>query len=121
VILAKEGGKLLCETIQTWIIDESSSFDFQDDTQATFCKKITKGMGEVTIDPRNLPKGNEAYEIYRKICAFDGWPGTFFFYNNKRIKIIKANIANGGNLEIQSVIPEGKKEMNFEVFLKNSH
>lgn len=87
----------------------------QDHTQATFCTKITKEMGELIVDPYNLPHGDEAISMYRKICAFDGWPGTFFFYNGKRIKIIAAHIENNA-LCITRIIPEGKKEMDFIAF-----
>lgn len=120
--LAHQGGLLLADCIPKWIKGEITPQE-QNHEEATYCKKITKDMGELHIDPLNLPTGEDAYKVYLKICAFNGWPGTFFFYNGKRIKITEAYLAYVTNdtdqsLVIHKVIPEGKKEMDFEVFLK---
>ncbi len=114
--LGRISGCLLVEAMQKLPTGEIAEKE-QDHEQATFCTKITKEMGEIKIDPHNLPHGSEALSLYAKICAFDGWPGTFFFYNNKRIKIVTAEIRND-TLTIQRVIPEGKKEIDFDTFLK---
>ncbi len=89
----------------------------QDHSKATFCTKITKEMAELQIDPHNLPTGDEAMSVYRKICAFDGWPTAFFFHNGKRVKIISAKLSQG-TLQLIRVIPEGKKEMDFQSFIQ---
>ncbi len=84
---------------------------------ATRCTKIIKDMGEITLDPYNLPTGDEALALYRKICAFDGWPGTFFFYNQKRIKIITATYTpDTKTIAINRIIPEGKPETDFGTY-----
>lgn len=91
----------------------------QDHTKATFCTKITKDMAELNIDPHHLPTGPEALAIYRKICAFDGWPGTFFFHAGKRIKITNAtHDADKEILNITHVVPEGKKEVEWNQWLQ---
>ena len=67
----------------------------------------------------------DAYTNYLKIRAFEGWPGTYFFAEKKensasqriRVKIVDADFKNG-KLTITRVIPEGKKEMSFEDFLR---
>ncbi|MFA6355202.1 MAG: methionyl-tRNA formyltransferase [Candidatus Paceibacterota bacterium] len=74
----------------------------QDETLATFCKKIKKEDGEINID------GN-AKENWNKYRAYSGWPGVFFFQNGKRIKITKAKYENS-SFVIEKVIREGKKE-----------
>lgn len=90
----------------------------QDHGEATYCTKITKDMAELQLNPHQLPIDTEALAIYRKICAFDGWPGTFFFYNGARIKITSADYhPEPGVLTINRVIPEGKKEMAFSDWL----
>lgn len=112
--LARSGGKLLAETIPAWIQGEITPFE-QNHTEATFSEKITKEMGLINLadDPElNL----------RKIRAFDGWPGTFFFHTNAqgvsvRIKIIDAAIIDG-KLTIQKIIPEGKNEMNYADYIR---
>jgi methionyl-tRNA formyltransferase len=114
--LAHQGGLLLCDIIPKWIAGEITPEE-QDHNQATFCGKITKEMGELKIDPHNLPIDDEAYQIVLKVSAFDGWPGTFFFHEGKRIKIVDAGMSSD-TLAISRVIPEGKKEMLFSEWAK---
>lgn len=117
-ILARQGGRLLAQVIAN--LQEGSIIPKeQDHTEATFSKKITKEMGQLQIDPFDLPTGKEAREAYLKICAFDGWPGTFFFFQGKRIKIASAKL-HTDKLQIERIIPEGKKEMDFDTFIKNA-
>jgi len=91
----------------------------QDHTQATFCTKITKDMAEVKFDPRALPIGPEALVLYRKICAFDGWPTAFFYHQGKRIKIIDATYNTATEtLTINRIVPEGKREIAWTEYFK---
>ncbi len=89
----------------------------QNHSIATFCTKITKDMAELHIDPYNLPSGEEAVATYRKICAFDGWPETFFIHEGKRFKIKAAHIDND-SLVIDRIVPEGKNETDFSNYFK---
>lgn len=114
--LADLGGTLLAETIPKWVAGEIQT-KAQDHTHATFSSKITKEMSELTINPRQLPTGSEAYEIFLKICAYDGWPGTFFIHSGKRVKIGEASLSTNGTLVMNTVIPEGKKECPFKTYL----
>lgn len=91
----------------------------QEDAQATFCTKIAKDMAQLDIDPNNLPTGDDALAMYRKICAFDGWPETFFMHDGKRIKIKQASLTPTGNLEITRIIPEGKNEQDWNQYFNN--
>lgn len=113
-LLARSGGKLLARVIPKWIAGEITPKE-QEHSKATYSKKITKDMGLIDLS------GDPA-ENLRKIRAFDGWPGTYFFYqkNGKdiRVKVLDAVIEQGV-LHIKKVIPEGKSEMDFETF-KNS-
>ncbi len=90
----------------------------QDHDAATFCTKISKEMGQLQIDPLHLPTGAEALAVYHKICAFDGWPETFFIYNGKRIKIKSARLTETGELEILRIVPEGKNETDFRTYFR---
>ena len=111
--LAGKGGKLLAETIPKWLAREIKPIP-QDDSQATFCQKITKEDGLIDLN-------GDSRQNFLKIQAFAGWPGAYFFVeqNGKKIrmKITKASFVSG-QLKIESVIPEGKKEMNYEDFLR---
>lgn len=113
-LLARHGGRLLAEVLPKWIRGGRTAHE-QDHTKATYCTKITKDMGEI-----NLTDNPE--ENLRKIRAFEGWPGTFFFVvkNGKRVrvKITDAERSPDGSLRILRVIPEGKKEMSYEDFVR---
>jgi len=109
--LAEEGGKLLAETLPKWLAGEIKPIP-QDNSQATFCQKITKEDGLIDLN-------SDSRQNFLKIQAFAGWPGAYFFVeqNGKKIrmKITKASFVNG-QLKIESVIPEGKKETPFSQF-----
>lgn len=102
--LIKIGGDLLCKIIPD-IVNKKIKGKIQDETKATFCKKIKKEYGEID------PNGN-AMDNWNKYRAYYGWPGVFFFKDGKRIKITKAKYENNSFI-IERVIPEGKKEMDY--------
>jgi methionyl-tRNA formyltransferase len=113
--LARIAGDLLVDVMNKLPANEITPTE-QDHKAATFCTKITKDMAEVAINPAALPTGDEAFTLYRKICAFDGWPGAFFIHDGKRIKIKKAALLPDGQLSILRIIPEGKKEMDWQQY-----
>jgi methionyl-tRNA formyltransferase len=111
--MAREGGKLLATILPDWTLGKLPEAS-QDHSQATYTKKIEKeeGLIDLHADP---------YENYKKIQAYYGWPGTYFFelYKGKKIRvIIKEAKFSDQKLEITRVIPEGKKEMNYVDFKK---
>ena len=110
-LLSKEGAELLALTLPKWIKGEIEPKE-QDHTKATYCKEFTKSDGEIDLN-------NDQYQNYLKICALDGWPGSYFFITQGdkqiRIKITEAEFKDN-KLIIKKVIPEGKKEMTFEDF-----
>ena len=112
-ILARAGGKLLAEVIPPWI-ERTLKAEPQEHAKATFTKKIRKEDGLLDISA-------DDYKNYLKFCAYDGWPGTYFFTKrngkNVRVKIIDAEYTNGSFL-ITRIIPEGKKEMAYEDFMR---
>lgn len=114
--LARMCGDLLVDTMQKLPTGTVTPTE-QNHAEATFCTKITKDMAELSFDPHQLPTGDTALEAYRKICAFDGWPETFFMHQGKRVKIKSARLAENGSLQLMRVVPEGKKEMDFNQFL----
>ena len=105
-MLSREGGKLLAEVFMQWL-DGKITPEPQNHKQATFCHFLSKRDGEIL-------ETDSDYEKYLKFCAYDGWPGTFFFDSNKkRIKITQAHLNEVGEFIIDRVIPEGKKEMDY--------
>lgn len=57
----------------------------QDHSKATYTKIIKKQDGEIDWN-------KSAQEIERQIRAYHIWPTSFFFWNNKRIKVIKSDV-----------------------------
>ncbi len=114
VLLAKKGGALLAKILPDWI-QGTITPEEQNHTEATYTQKITKEMGLIDLH-------SDPYQNLLKIRAFDGWPGTYFFHERNdqhiRVKIVDATIENS-ILKITRVIPEGKKEMDYDVFLKS--
>ena len=113
--LIKLGGEALCSVIPD-IYSKNINPKYQEEEKATFCKKIKKEDG--LINPSINQKEN-----YNKYRAFYGWPGVYFFTqkDNKdiRIKIVKAKYENDSFI-IERVIPEGKKEISYQDFLKSN-
>jgi len=109
--LAHIGGEMLARTIPLWISKEIDEQE-QDHEMATFTKKISKEIGEI-----NLKEDNR--KNFLKIKALNPWPGAFFFIKKDdkeiRVKITEASWIND-SLQIDKVIPEGKKEMDYSVF-----
>jgi methionyl-tRNA formyltransferase len=79
--LAQVGAQLLMETLPLWL-DARIKPQPQEESCASYSKVITKGDGE--MDWR-LP----AQELWRRVRAFDPWPGCFTLWRGKRLKIIK--------------------------------
>jgi methionyl-tRNA formyltransferase len=111
--LARMGGTLLADVLPDWLAGTLAP-ETQDDAHATYCTKITKDMA--CIDLNDAPQTN-----LRKIRAFDGWPGAYYFHEKDgmyiRVKIVDAKIREGA-LVLTRVTPEGKKEMPYEDFLR---
>ncbi len=115
--LIKIGGELLVKILKTPSADGHSPFaggEEQDESQATFCKKIKKEDG--LLDLNDNPIKN-----YNKFRAYAFWPRTFFFarrslgeggFSNKRITITKARLENGQFI-IEKIIPENGKEVDY--------
>lgn len=113
-ILAHEGALLFMKIYKDWN-EGILTAQKQDDSIATYCKKIEKEDGLLDIDINDFSKN--AKENILKTRAFEGWPLTYFFINQKRIIIKKASYKDNKFI-IEKVLPEGKKEMVFEDFLR---
>jgi len=108
-ILGKEGGKLLAEILPDYMLGKTAEKE-QDHSIATFSRKIEKSDGEINLS-------DDAETNLRKILAYHAWPGAYFFHGGKRIIVKRAHIENG-KLVFEQVVPEGRKEMPYQDFLK---
>jgi len=89
----------------------------QDEHLASYCKKIKKEDGLIDIHDNSIVN-------YRKFRAYFSWPRTYFFAlrkndTSKKIRVIISSAEFKENqFAITKVIPEGKKEMSFDQFVK---
>lgn len=60
----------------------------QDETQISFAPSFIKQDGLIDVFK------SEAIEIERKVRAFNPWPGTYCFLNNKRIKVLETELSS---------------------------
>lgn len=109
--LIKIGGELLVKTLPKIISGEIKEIE-QNENEATFTKKMKKEDG--LLDLNDDPVKN-----YNKFRAYAHWPRTFFFKDGKRIIITAAELDNNKFI-IKKVLPEGKKEIKYEEFLKSN-
>lgn len=115
-MLAQIGGDMLARTIPQFLAGEITPRE-QEHAIATYTKKFEKADAELLLNLSNLPTGKEATDILRKINAFAGMADCFFFDNGKRVKIKAAGLTTDGQLELLRVTPEGKKEIDFSIYL----
>jgi len=107
--LIKIGGELLVKTLPNYIENKIKLIS-QNENEASYCKKIKKEDGLINLDDNDIKN-------YNKFRAYNFWPRTFFFKNEKRIIITEAKLENNKFI-IKKVLPEGKKEINWEEFKK---
>ena len=103
--LIKIGGELLVKTLPNFIENKITPIP-QDETQATYCKKIKKEDGLINLN-------DDGIKNYNRFRAYAPWPRTFFFKKSKRIIITDAKLENG-EFKILKIIPEGGKEMEYK-------
>lgn len=126
--LAKLGAELLAETVAL-IAEGKAPRTKQDETKATYAKKITKEDGRIDWT-------RPAVEIERRIRAFNPWPSAYTQLGGLMLKIWKAEVVEGasGNpgevltnfvvatghdgLCILELQPANGKRMNAEAFLR---
>lgn len=120
-ILAEEGAEMFIEVAPKWLKGEIEAKK-QDDSKATICGKIEKEDGLIDLN-------DDPYKNLLKIKAYQGWPTAYFFFerrsdgsggsNKIRVIITDATIENN-LLKILKVIPEGKRVMPYEDFLRGN-
>lgn len=113
-LLAREGGRLLAQVLLPWMRGDIDAHE-QNHDLATYSKKFTKDDGRLDLSA-------DPYANLLKIRAFEGWPGTYAFFERGgktiRVAILDAELKNG-TLSITRVKPEGKNEMTYADFLRS--
>lgn len=105
--LADLAGDMLIETLPRFMIGKIEP-EAQDDSQATYTRKFSTEDGYV--DPKDLEKaqngGQNALEILRKIRALNPEPGVYTMLDNKRTKLLDAEIRDN-KLVLKEIQKEG--------------
>ncbi|MDE2213330.1 MAG: methionyl-tRNA formyltransferase [Patescibacteria group bacterium] len=114
-LLATEGGTLLAETLPEWLKGDIKA-EPQEESAATDTKKFIDEDARINLtgDPR---------KEFLKIQAFDESPRAHFFAHDASGKQIRVNILEAelrdSSLILTKVVPEGKREMSWEEFLRS--
>lgn len=67
------------------ILENNLSYTTQDESKVTFAPTLKKEMGKIDF------KNSTYEEINNLVRAFDPWPGTYCFLDDKRLKIKKVS------------------------------
>lgn len=123
--LGRAGGQILATLLPLWIQGEVEEKP-QDHGGATYIKLIKKEDGLINLD-------DPAENNLKKVLAYSTWPGAYMFFSAKggsaspgggkrreiRIVVKDAQIVEGKFVPTR-VIPAGKKEMNWQDFLRGN-
>lgn len=85
-ITATIGARLLLSTLNN-ISNNTIQLTHQDNTQATYCKKITKESAKIDWN-------NTATAIHNKIRAYNPTPVAYTEINNRRLRIWQSSVIN---------------------------
>jgi len=98
------GSRLLLEVLSHWFRSELAPQP-QDEAEATYCTEITKKEGEIDWH-------QPAIALWRRVRAFNPWPGCYTMWRGRRLKIIEAvPLLQERTLKVGQVVvlPEGSK------------
>lgn len=73
----------------------------QDEEKASYAPIIKKEMAELDFENKT------ANEIHNAVRGYYSWPCAYFFLENKRVKVIKAAVADCTNAKAGTVIKSG--------------
>ncbi len=99
-VMAKVAAAAVTEALDA-IEDGTAEFVPQNEAEASYCKKLKKSDGAVDFN-------ESAHVILNKIRAYYGFPGSYFYYGGKLIKILRAEFcaAQGAPGEILTADPK---------------
>lgn len=134
--LALRGALLLSDCIVDYLKGRLQAIP-QNESQATYVKLLTREDGR--LDPTQ----QTAAEMERMMRAYDPWPGTYYEWNGRRIKILQAVLGkktegfpgarviengqpalvsmDGVSLLLTRVVPDGKKPMDGSAYGRGHH
>ena len=106
--LSKIAAQLLPEVLRRWTGGEITPKP-QNEAEATYSVPITKEEGEINWHL-------SAVEIWRRVRAFQPWPGSYTRWGGKRLEIIEAvPLPEGGSLVVGQVVALNREGAGFGV------
>ncbi len=106
--LSKIAAQLLPEVLRRWAGGEITPQP-QNEAEATYSAPITKEEGEINWHL-------SAVEIWRRVRAFQPWPGSYTRWGGKRLEIIEAvPLPEGGSLAVGQVVALNRERAGFGV------
>lgn len=112
-LLGTEGATMLSSLLPAWIKGTIQP-TAQNHSEATYTKKFEKADGEITME-------DTPYQRYLKFQAFYDSIGIYYFdtVQGKRVRIkITDATYESDTFVIKKVIPEGKKEMSYDTYMR---
>ena len=107
--LSQVAARLLPEVLVRWTRGEITPQP-QNEAQATYSGTITKEAGEIDW---HLP----ALDIWRRVRAFQPWPGCYTTWQGRRLEIIEATpLLAEESLEVGQVVATNKEGVAFGVY-----
>ena len=101
----KIGPNLLIKTLK-WVIRWKIKWKKQNDSEATYCSKISKEDWKINF------KKDSAKDIYNKYRAYHNWPWIYTYFNDKKLNLEKIElIENNKEWKIWDVIKIDKKNI----------
>jgi methionyl-tRNA formyltransferase len=89
--LAQAGAQLLLETVPQWL-DRKIKPQPQNEAGASYTRVMNKEDGRIDWTLTAL-------ELWRRVRAYDPWPGYYAMWQEKRLRIIEAVALPGGRYE----------------------
>ena len=106
--LSRLAAQLLPPTLESWLRGEITPLP-QNDARATYSGQITREDGEINWRL-------SAIEIWRRVRAFNPWPGCYSSWQGKQFKIIEAlPLPGGSNLTAGQVVALDKEDVAFGI------
>ena len=129
--LSNIAGPLLNNALKKYIANEITP-QIQDETEATFCKLLTRDDGRINFIEMTA---EQIFNLYRGLTP---WPGLWTIWNDKRLKLLSIalsdNVIEAGkfsiidnalyigcskkSIQVLELQLEGKQKMNAEVFIR---
>ncbi len=109
--LAEAGGDLLVQALPKYLSGEIAPMA-QNESEATYTKKFERK--DAFLEPEDLHKTEagtdpeKAFEIERKIRAFNPEPGAWTIQNGKQVKLLESELIEG-KLKLKQIQIEGEK------------